>query len=112
MMRRAALVLLFAAISAQAEAVSQEPGRLEVDATDAPRRLIHIRLSQPAAPGPLTLLYPQWIPGEHGPTGPIADLVNLRFTAGGQTVAWRRDSVDLFAFHLNLPAGRKSLDAS
>lgn len=85
---------------------------MEVDAADAPRRLIHIRLALPVAPGPLTLLYPQWIPGEHGPTGPIADLVNLHFTAGGQTLAWRRDSVDLFAFHLNVPPGARSLDAA
>ena len=85
---------------------------MEVDATDAPRRLIHVRLALPVAPGPLTLLYPQWIPGEHGPTGPIADLVSLRFSAGGQTLAWHRDSVDLFAFHLNVPAGGKSLDVA
>src|SRR5579863_4203343 len=108
MTRRTALLLssltLLASLSAPAQAVSsesaREPARLEVDATDAPRRLIHVRLTLPVASGPLTLLYPQWIPGEHGPTGPIVDLVNLHFSAGGQTLAWRRDSVDLFAFHL------------
>src|SRR5208282_4976728 len=120
MMRRAALILSFVAwlvafsvaLPARAQAAIQEPARLEVDATDAPRRLIHVRLALPVAPGPLTLLYPQWIPGEHGPTGPIADLVNLRFSAEGRTLVWRRDSVDLFAFHLNIPPGGKSLDAA
>lgn len=111
-MRRAALILLFAVLPAPAQTVPQEATRLEVDATDAPRRLIHVRLALPAAPGPLTLLYPQWIPGEHGPTGPIADLVNLRFSAGGQTVTWKRDPVNLFAFHLTIPAGAKSLEAA
>lgn len=85
---------------------------MEVDATDAPRRLIHVHLSLPTTAGPLTLLYPQWIPGEHGPTGPIADVVNLHFSAGGQAIAWHRDSADLFAFHLDVPAGSKSLDAA
>ncbi|HEV2198960.1 MAG TPA: hypothetical protein VGR73_04000 [Bryobacteraceae bacterium] len=107
-MRRAALILLFAAVSAAA----QEPAHLEVDATDAPRRLIHVRLALPAVPGPLTLLYPQWIPGEHGPTGPIADVVNLHFSAGGQAVPWKRDAVNLFAFHLTVPAGAKWLEAA
>src|SRR5258708_16879341 len=108
-MRRAALILLLAVVPAPAQTTPQEPARLEVDATDAPRRLIHVRLTLPATPGPLTLLYPQWIPGEHGPTGPIADLVNLRFTVSGQAVAqtvqWKRDPVNLFACRLALPAG-------
>lgn len=111
-MRRAALILLFAGFPTVAQSVGQEAARLEVDAADAPRRLIHVRLALPVAPGPLTLLYPQWIPGEHGPTGPVADLVNLRFSAGGQKVAWKRDEVNLFAFHVNVPAGGKSLDAA
>src|ERR1019366_6456604 len=60
----------------------------------------------------MTLLYPQWIPGEHGPTGPIADLVSLKFRARGQTVAWRRDSSNLYAFHVNVPQGTTALDAA
>ena len=91
-----------------------QPGiiHVNVDARDAPRKLIHVQLSIPANPGPLTLLYPQWIPGEHGPTGPIADLVNLRFRVKDQTIAWRRDSVNLYAFHLNVPRGATALDAA
>ncbi len=107
-MRCAACLLFYASLST----LAQEPARLEVDATDAPRRLIHVRLALPVTPGALTLLYPQWIPGEHGPTGPIADLVNLRFTSDGHAVAWRRDPVDLFAFHMTVPPGGKTLNAA
>ena len=48
---------------------------LAVDASDAPRKMIHAQLRIPAKPGTLTLYYPKWIPGEHGPTGPITDLM-------------------------------------
>ena len=65
----------------------------------------------PVKPGPLTLMYPQWIPGEHGPTGPIDDMAGLVFQANGQRVAWKRDSVDMFAFHLTVPEGATELNA-
>jgi predicted metalloprotease with PDZ domain len=99
-------------LAALGQGAAQDVAKLEVDATDAPRRLIHVKLALPVAPGPVTLLYPKWIPGEHGPTGPIADLVNLHFSAGGQTLAWKRDNVDLFAFHVNAPAGSRTIDAT
>ena len=57
------------------------------------------------------LYYPKWIPGEHGPTGPVVDLVGLRFSAGGQTLPWRRDPVDMYAFHLTVPAGASAVEA-
>ncbi len=60
----------------------------------------------------MTLLYPQWIQGEHGPTGPIADVVSLKFRAGNKTLAWRRDSVNLYAFHVTTPEGSTALDAT
>jgi predicted metalloprotease with PDZ domain len=91
---------------------AQNTVRLRVDATDAPRRLFHVRMTIPAQPGPMTLLYPEWIPGEHMPSGPIANLVGLKIQAGGQPVAWRRDSVNMYAFHLDVPAGASSLDAA
>src|SRR5260221_5497976 len=84
--------------------------KLSVDATDAPRRLFHVRISMPAKPGPMTLLYPKWIPGEHMPTGPITHLVGLRIKAGEQTISWKRDSVNMFAFHINVPVGAPVLD--
>ena len=81
------------------------PIQLDVDATAAPRNLLHARLRIPVTPGPLTLYYPKWIPGEHMPSGPLNDLTGLQITAQSQPLEWQRDPVDMFAFHLNVPAG-------
>ena len=105
---RLSIIALVAAMSA----FGQPPVRLQVDAADAPRRLFHVRMTMPAKPGPLTLLYPQWIPGEHAPTGPISNLVGLNVQGGGQTIAWKRDDVNMFAFHFDVPAGVTSLDVA
>jgi predicted metalloprotease with PDZ domain len=91
-------------------AFGQTPVRLQVDATDAPRRLFHVQMTMPAKAGPITLLYPEWIPGEHGPTGPIVNLVGLKVQGGGKSIAWKRDSVNMYAFHVEVPAGVTSLD--
>jgi predicted metalloprotease with PDZ domain len=88
------------------------PITLDVDAREAPRRLFHGHLSIPASPGPLTLVYPKWIPGEHMPSGPIADLAGLKVTAGGKSVPWKRDPEEMFAFHLDVPAGADAVDVS
>jgi predicted metalloprotease with PDZ domain len=85
---------------------------LAVDLREAPRRRLHATLSIPVTPGPATLLYPKWIPGEHGPTGPLADLAGLRISAGGALVAWVRDAEDLFAFHVVVPTGATRLDVT
>jgi predicted metalloprotease with PDZ domain len=84
--------------------------RISVDATDATRRLYHVKMTMPVKPGPLTLLYPQWIPGEHGPTGPVTDLVNIRITSNGQAIPWRRELADMYAFHASIPDGVTSID--
>jgi predicted metalloprotease with PDZ domain len=83
-----------------------------VDASEAPRKIFHAKLTIPAAAGTLTLYYPKWIPGEHGPTGPIQDLAGLKFTANGQTLKWRRDLLDGWTFHVDVPAGASTVDAS
>jgi predicted metalloprotease with PDZ domain len=64
----------------------------------------------PVRPGPLVLYYPEWIPGEHMPDGPIVNVAGLKFAVGGKTLPWRRDLVDMFAFHLDIPQGASSLD--
>src|SRR3954452_1496239 len=89
---------------------AQTPIKLRVDATDAPRRLFHVQMSMAAKPGPMTLLYPEWIPGEHGPTGPIANFVGLRIQGGGKTIPWKRDGVNMYTFHFDVPAGVSALD--
>ena len=85
---------------------------LFVDATETPRKIFHARMTIPAKPGTLTLYYPKWIPGEHGPTGPIQDLAGLKFTANGQILTWRRDLLDGWTFHVEVPAGAASVEAS
>ena len=102
----------FALLALWAPLHAQNAVKLRVDATDAPRRLFHVQMSMPAKAGAMTLLYPQWIPGEHGPTGPIANLVGLKVQGGGKTIAWKRDSVNMFAFHLDVPAGVTALDVA
>ena len=85
---------------------------LSVDASDAPRKIFHAQLTIPASAGTLTLYYPKWIPGEHGPTGPIQDLTGLKFTANGQPLKWRRDLLDGWTFHIEVPAGVSAVNAS
>ncbi|MEO7385543.1 MAG: M61 family peptidase [Gammaproteobacteria bacterium] len=86
--------------------------QVDVDAREAPRRILHARLSIPVVPGPQTLAYPKWLPGTHGPTGPVTDLVGLRITAGGQPLAWQRDSIDLYAFKVTVPDGISTVDVT
>ena len=94
-------------------AVAQTPPvRLNVDASEAPRRLIHATMQFPVKPGAFSLLYPKWIPGEHGPTGPIEDLTGLKITANGKSVTWRRDDVNMYEFHLTVPPGVSVLDVA
>ncbi|MFQ5766713.1 MAG: M61 family peptidase, partial [Acidobacteriota bacterium] len=84
--------------------------QLSVDLRDAPRRIVHTRMTLPVHPGPLTLLYPKWLPGEHGPTGPVTDLGRMVISARGATVPWQRDSEDMFIFHCQVPEGVRTLD--
>ena len=91
---------------------AQIPVRLQVDATDAPRRVFHVQMTMPAKPGPMTLLYPQWIPGEHGPTGPVVNLVGLKIQGGGRTLSWKRDNVNLYAFEVDVPAAVTTLEVA
>jgi predicted metalloprotease with PDZ domain len=65
----------------------------------------------PASPGPLTLAYPEWIPGEHAPTGPLNQVVSLKFSANGKPLPWRRDDLHMFEFHLNVPPGANRVEA-
>jgi predicted metalloprotease with PDZ domain len=83
-----------------------------VDATDIGRKIYRVHESVPATPGPMTLVYPKWLPGEHAPTGPITDLVGLSFTVGGHPIGWQRDDVDMYAFHVDVPAGATVVDVS
>lgn len=85
---------------------------LRVDATDAARRVFHVQLTVPAHPGPMTLLYPEWIPGDHMPDGPLVQMVGLVIKSAGRVIPWKRDPVNMFAFHVEVPAGITALDVS
>jgi predicted metalloprotease with PDZ domain len=88
----------------------EEPARIAVDLRDAARYIFHAQILLPVKPGPMTLVYPKWIPGDHSPIGPIHNLTGLKMTADGKEVAWQRDDVDMYAFHLEVPAGAKRLE--
>ena len=83
---------------------------ITLDARDAPRHILHAHLTIPVPSGPVTLDYPKWLNGTHGPYGPIENLTGLRFTAGGKTVSWKRDPKDLFKFQVDVPQGATRLD--
>ena len=89
------------------------PVLFDVDATDAPRRVFKASMVFPADPagGTMTLTYPKWIPGEHGPTGPIADLTGVRISVGGKAIPWRRDLTDMYAFTFDVPKGAANVTA-
>jgi predicted metalloprotease with PDZ domain len=103
------LVLFLGRCAAQPPA---SPIVLHVDLTDAPRHLLHSHLQIPVSAGPLTLEYPQWIPGDHRPTGPIDNLAGITVRADGKDLPWRRDDVDMFAIHVEVPPGVSRLEVS
>jgi predicted metalloprotease with PDZ domain len=82
-----------------------------VDASSAPRKIFHAKMKIPAAAGDLTLYYPKWIPGEHAPDGPVIDLAGLKFTASGKNLKWRRNLLDGFTIHVEVPAGETEVNA-
>ena len=85
--------------------------RVQVDATDLERHIFRVHETIPVSrAGPLTLLYPQWLPGNHGPSGALRNVGGISFHAGGKDVPWTRDPVDVFAFHVDVPAGATSVD--
>src|SRR5258706_2873316 len=86
--------------------------RVNVDATDVARNVLHTTVIMPVKPGSLSLFYPKWIPGEHSPTGPINDMAGLRLNANGKSIPWTRDAVEMFAFHCEIPAGVSELEVT
>jgi predicted metalloprotease with PDZ domain len=102
------LAVLFAWTAARAT----DTVKLSVDMTSAPQHIIHATMRFPAAPGPMTLRYPKWLPGEHGPTGPIKDVAGIFVKANGNDIGWTRDPKDMFAFRVDVPAGASEIEAS
>jgi predicted metalloprotease with PDZ domain len=86
--------------------------QLHVDLTDAPRNIYHAHLRIPVKPGAMTLVFPKWIPGNHRPSGPIGALTGIKMQAMDRPLAWARDPVDMYAFHVTVPAGADELQVS
>ncbi len=108
---RAVGAVCIAVLSIPAWCATPPTVTLAVDATTAPRKIFHATLKIPAIPGDLTLYYPKWIPGEHAPDGPVIDLAGLKFSAAGKTLKWRRDLLDGFTIHVEVPAGATEISA-
>jgi predicted metalloprotease with PDZ domain len=119
-------LLFAAAIALTAPAFSQTPGapngrplpvgvetpiRITADLTEAPRKLYHAEIDLPAKPGPNTFITPEWIPGNHRPTGPVSDITGIVFTADGKPLYWRRDDQNLYEYHVDVPKGVTTLHA-
>jgi len=86
--------------------------RIDVDATDIERRIFRVRTTVPATPGPMTLLYPQWLPGHHSPSGSIDKLAGLVVkTSDGKVLPWTRDKYDVYAFQVEVPEGVSEISA-
>jgi len=111
---RLSTLLLAVVILGVASALAQSSGTisLTVDATHAPEKIVRTHIVMPVKPGPVTLYYPKWIPGEHTPSGPVSNVAGLTFTANGKALPWRRDLLDGFTFHLDVPAGVYRLEAA
>ena len=106
------VALGLAMITPAAFAANSQLITLTVDAARAPEKILHVHETIPTSPGPFTLYYPKWIPGEHSPSGPIANLTGLKFRAGGKTIPWQRDLLDVFTLHLDIPVGADHLEAN
>jgi predicted metalloprotease with PDZ domain len=107
---RCAGAALVAAVGVSVAGAQRAPITLSVDLTDAPRKILHATEVMPVTAGPLTVVYPKWIPGEHGPTGPIENMAGFFITGNGQPVKWERDKVDMFAYHVTVPQGVTKLE--
>jgi len=102
-----AVILLLAAPALFAQSGTIQ---LTVDATQVPLGMVKTHMVMPVHAGPLTLYYPKWIPGEHGPDGPISNVTGLKFSANGKAIPWERDKLDVFTFHVNVPQGATRMD--
>ena len=84
--------------------------RLQVDASDLDHRVIQVKQQLTARPGRLTLLFPRFLPGTHGPYGDVSRLAGLKVLAANQALPWTRDAVDSHAFHVDVPQNITQLD--
>lgn len=105
------LAALSLSLACALHASAAEPITLAVDTSKLPNQhVVSVHETIPAKPGAMTIVYPKWIPGAHSPDGPIGDVASLIVHANGAVVPWDRDDVDMYAFHMNVPAGASKVD--
>src|ERR1700744_1251216 len=118
-MKRWSLFLGAVAVAASVPCICQThasgpigPVALTVQLPNPGQQILYVDEVMPVRPGPLTLYYPKFIPGDHAPDGPVDSMMGLEITAGGKRIPWLRDEVDMFTFHLTVPAGVDRIDIS
>lgn len=115
-MKRLSLLLGAVALVASVSCMGQTDVKLSVAVAltvrlpDPGQKILYVHEVMPVKPGPLTLYYPKYIPGDHAPDGPIGTMMGLEVMAGGKRIAWHRDEVDMFTFHLTVPTGINQID--
>lgn len=107
--RPSALLVSFVLI---APCLAAQAIRLHVDLSDAPRNIYHAQLQIPAHAGEMSLVFPKWIPGNHRPSGPIGALTGIHMEAAGHPVPWQRDAIEMYEFHVTVPANVNTLSVS
>src|SRR5262245_5645812 len=108
----ASTVIFGATLLTTSFATAAEPIQLAVDLRDAPRHVFHARETIAVTSGTVALRYAKWIPGDHGPTGPIDDLAGIRITAGATQIGWQRDPVDMYVIRATVPSGVDRIDVA
>ena len=101
------------ALANEPPTAAEFPGviEIEVDASDIERHIFDVRQTIPVSGSrAVKLYYPKWLPGHHGPTGRIDKIAGLVFTANGKRLAWRRDTAEEFAVHVDVPEGATQLN--
>ncbi|WP_035352194.1 M61 family metallopeptidase [Edaphobacter aggregans] len=112
MIHRTTLLSIALLLSATALLQAQKaPILITADLSDAPRKVYHADLDIPVKAGIVSLTTPEWIPGNHRPTGPVSDITGIVFTGNGKPLTWRRDDQDLYQYHVTVPAGVTTLHA-
>jgi len=104
--------LAFVAGASSLARADAAPIGLSVDTREVTRGVIHVHETIPGVSGRVKLVYPKWIPGTHGPTGPVSEVASITVSSGGEALAWRRDPVDLYAIYVDVPAGKSGLEVS
>jgi predicted metalloprotease with PDZ domain len=85
---------------------------LLVDVTNVTDRVLNVQEKIPIKGREITLLYPEWLPGTHSPSNPVSALAGLVITANGKRIAWVRDRVNMYAFHVEAPQDANTLELS